>query len=94
MDTKKLESYAELIVKVGANVQKGQNVIISAELDQPEFVEMLVEQCYLAGAAEVRVEWTHQPLKLKHVKYQTVERLGEIKAWEKEKLLDLSLIHI
>ena len=88
MDTKKLESYAELIVKVGANVQKGQNVIISAELDQPEFVEMLVEQCYLAGAAEVRVEWTHQPLKLKHVKYQTVERLGEIKAWEKEKLLD------
>ena len=87
MDTEKLESYAELIVKVGANVQEGQDVIISAELDQPEFVEMLVEQCYLAGAAEVRVEWTHQPLKLKHVKYQTVERLGEITGWEKEKLL-------
>lgn len=87
MDTEKLESYAELIVKVGANVQEGQDVIISAELDQPEFVEMLVEQCYLAGAAEVRVEWTHQPLKLKHVKYQTVERLGEITDWEKEKLL-------
>ena len=87
MDTEKLESYAELIVKVGANVQEGQDVIISAELDQPEFVEMLVEQCYLAGAAEVRVEWTHQPLKLKYVKYQTVERLGEITGWEKEKLL-------
>ena len=87
MDAKKLEGYAELIVRVGANVQKGQDVIISAELDQPEFVEMLVEQCYLAGAAEVRVEWTHQPLRLKHVKYQSVERLGEIKQWEKEKLL-------
>ena len=87
MDTEKLESYAELIVKVGANVQEGQDVIISAELDQPEFVEMLVEQCYLAGAAEVRVEWTHQPLRLKHGKYQTVERLGEITGWEKEKLL-------
>ena len=88
MDIKKLESYAELIVRVGANVQKGQDVVISAELDQPEFVEMLVEQCYLAGAAEVRVEWTHQPLRLKHVKYQTVERLGEIKDWEKQKLLN------
>jgi leucyl aminopeptidase (aminopeptidase T) len=87
MDIKKLESYAELIVRVGANIQKGQDVVISAELDQPEFVEMLVEQCYLAGAAEVRVEWTHQPLRLKHVKYQTVERLGEIKDWEKQKLL-------
>ena len=42
MDIKKLESYAELIVRVGANVQKGQDVVISAELDQPEFVEMLV----------------------------------------------------
>lgn len=88
MDIKKLESYAELIVRVGANVQKGQDVVISAELDQPEFVEMLVEQCYLAGAAEVRVEWTHHPLRLKHVKYQTVERLGEIKDWEKQKLLN------
>ena len=87
MDIKKLESYAELIVRVGANIQKGQDVVISAELDQPEFVEMLVEQCYLAGAAEVRVEWTYQPLRLKHVKYQTVERLGEIKDWEKQKLL-------
>ena len=88
MDIKKLESYAELIVRVGANIQKGQDVVISAELDQPEFVEMLVEQCYLAGAAEVRVEWTYQPLRLKHVKYQTVERLGEIKDWEKQKLLN------
>ena len=87
MDIKKLESYAELIVRVGANIQKGQDVVISAELDQPEFVEMLVEQCYLAGAAEVRAEWTHQPLRLKHVKYQTDERLGEIKDWEKQKLL-------
>lgn len=87
MDVKKLESFAELIARVGANVQEGQEVIISAELDQPEFVEMLVEQCYLAGAAEVRVEWSHQPLKLKHVKYQSVERLGAVPAWEKEKLL-------
>ncbi len=87
MDVKKLESFAELIAKVGANVQEGQEVIISAELDQPEFVEMLVEQCYLAGAAEVRVEWSHQPLRLKHVKYQSVERLGAVPAWEKEKLL-------
>ena len=29
MDIKKLESYAELIVRVGANVQKGQDVVIS-----------------------------------------------------------------
>lgn len=88
MDKTKIKNYAKLIVRVGANVRAGQDVCISAELDQPEFVEMLVDECYASGAAEVRVEWTHQPLKLLNVKYQSVERLGTVKAWEKEKLED------
>ena len=87
MDGEKLKGYAELIVRVGANIQAGQDVIISAELDQPEFVELVVGECYRAGAAEVRVEWTHQPLKLLHVQYQSLERLGTIADWEKQRLL-------
>ena len=38
-----LREYAKLIVRVGANVQKGQEVLIHADLDQPEFVQMVVE---------------------------------------------------
>lgn len=87
MDTEKLKGYAELIVRVGVNIQEGQEVVISAELDQPEFVERVVEECYKEGAAEVRVEWTHQPLKLLHVQYQSLERLGSIVDWEKQRLL-------
>lgn len=87
MDAKVLQGYAELIVRVGVNVRQGQDVVVCAELDQPEFVELIVEECYKAGAAEVRVEWTHQPLRLKHVKYQKLEKLGEITEWEKQKLL-------
>ena len=87
MDGEKLKGYAELIVRVGVNIQAGQDVIISAELDQPEFVEWVVEECYKAGAADVRVEWTHQPLKLLHVQYQTLECLGTILDWEKQRLL-------
>ena len=34
-----LREYAKLIVKCGVNVQKGQDVIIFADLDQPEFVQ-------------------------------------------------------
>ena len=87
MDGEKLKGYAELIVRVGVNIQAGQDVIISAGLDQPEFVELVVGECYRAGAAEVRVEWTHQPLKLLHVQYQSLERLGTIPDWEKQRLL-------
>ena len=41
-----LRKYARLIAAVGANVQKGQEVFITAGLDQPEFVAMVVEACY------------------------------------------------
>ena len=41
-----LKNYAKLIVTMGLNVQKGQEVVIRAELDQPEFVKYIVEECY------------------------------------------------
>ena len=44
-----LRKYAQLIAAVGANVQKGQEVFITAGLDQPEFVAMVVEACYRCG---------------------------------------------
>ncbi|MCF0136920.1 MAG: aminopeptidase [Oscillospiraceae bacterium] len=87
MDAERLKGFAELIVRVGANVQEGQEVIIQAELDQPEFIKLLAEECYKAGAAEVNVEWSYQPLKLVNVKYKSLDRLGEIKKWEHEKLI-------
>ena len=37
-----LREYARLIARSGVNVQPGQEVFIAAELDQPEFVKMLV----------------------------------------------------
>jgi len=87
MDAQRIKSFAELIVRVGANVRKGQDVIIRAGLDQPEFITLLAEECYKAGAAEVRVEWEHQPLKLLDVQYQEPERLGGLRDWEKAKLI-------
>ena len=45
-----LQNYARLIARKGVNVQKGQDVVIRADLDQPEFVKMVAEECYKAGA--------------------------------------------
>ena len=49
-----LREYAKLIVRMGANVQKGQDVVIQAGLDQPEFVQMVVEAAYKAKARKDR----------------------------------------
>lgn len=78
-----LRKYANLIVRCGANVQKGQTVLVFADLDQPEFVQMVVDEAYKAGAAEVTVQWNYQPLSKIHYRYRTVKSLGTVKEWEK-----------
>ena len=81
-----LRNYARLIARMGINVQKGQEVIIRAELDQPEFVRMVVSECYKAGAAKVTVDWRDQAITKEHYKRQSVKTLGTLEAWEIEKL--------
>ena len=78
-----LREYAKLIVRTGLNVQKGQDVLVYAELDQPEFVQMVVEEAYKAKARKVTVEWGYQPLQKIHVRYQSVKTLGTVPEWQK-----------
>lgn len=81
-----LRQYARLIARVGANVQKGQEVLIQCELDQPKFVELLVDECYKAGAKEVVVRFSHQALEKYHVRHKSVNTLADVKEWEKARL--------
>ena len=81
-----LREYAKLIVRCGVNVQKGQEIIINAGLDQPEFVAMVAEEGYKAGAGKVTVNWGYQPLTRIHAEYQEIETLGAVHEWEKAKL--------
>ncbi|MDF2788852.1 MAG: peptidase [Neobacillus sp.] len=53
-----LEKYAELAVKVGVNIQKGQILVINTTLDAAEFVRQVVKSAYEAGADNVVVNWT------------------------------------
>ncbi len=78
-----LREYARLIVRTGINVQKGQDVMIYAGLDQPEFVKLVVEEAYKAKARKVIVEWNYDPLAKIHVRYQSVKTLGEVSEWQK-----------
>ena len=90
MDKNKLRSYAELIARLGVNVQPGQEVIIRSEPEQMEFLEMLTEQCYLAGASKVTVEWRCQALQKLDIKYQSDEVLGRVEPWEEQRLKEKS----
>lgn len=80
-----LQKYAKLLARVGLNVKKGQTVFIAAALDQPDFVTMVVEECYKAGASEVYVEWSHQPCDKISSQYRTLESLSQMSPWVKAK---------
>ena len=81
-----MQKYARLIARKGINVKKGQEVIVSASLDQPEFVKMVVEECYRAGASKVTVEWSYQPITKLHYRYRSLKTLSTFEKWEIEKL--------
>ena len=78
-----LREYARLIVRTGINVQKGQDVLVYADLDQPEFIKLVVEECYKAKAREVTVLWNYQPLQKVHVRYKSVKTLGDVPEWQR-----------
>ena len=78
-----LREYARLIVRCGVNVQKGQEVMVYAGLDQPEFVKLVVEEAYKAKASKVIVEWNYDPLTKLHVRYQSVKTMGTVPEWQK-----------
>ena len=80
-----LRAYARLIVRSGVNVQKGQEVLIYADLDQPEFVQMVVEEAYKAKASKVIVEWNYAPLEKIHVRHQSVKTMGKVEKWQLER---------
>ena len=81
-----IKQYAKLIAVKGVNIQKGQEVIINASVENPEFVKILTEECYKAGASKVMIEWSYQPLTKVNYRYRTIKTLSKLENWEIEKL--------
>lgn len=52
-----LQKYAELITKVGVNVEKSHTVIVQISVEQAELARLIVEESYKLGASEVIVKW-------------------------------------
>lgn len=77
-----LKNYAKLLAKTGLNVQKGQDVIVTADISQAEFVLLVAEECYRAGARKVFPEWTHQPLSRMNAEQRSLEQLSRVFPWE------------
>ncbi len=85
-----LRSYARLIVRSGANVQPGQTVQLSISVDQADFAEALTEECYLAGAGKVNLEWECSGISRLHYLHASQERLSRVLPWEEAKAAQMT----
>ncbi|MFN4895983.1 MAG: aminopeptidase [Pseudomonadota bacterium] len=66
-----LERYAKLLVRLGANVQPGQVVNISAEAVHRELVYLIAQEAYRAGASTVMLDLIEP--RLQRFKLETVK---------------------
>ena len=80
-----LKKYANLIATCGVNVQKGQEVIVNAAVDQAPLVKEIVEACYKRGAKAVTVEWGCSEVTKVGYKYMSLETMSTIPQWQIEK---------
>ena len=53
MDQGKLKKYAEAIVRIGVNVQDGDNIVVNTDTDSLELAREIVRACWRSGAADV-----------------------------------------
>lgn len=77
-----LRKYAHAIVKIGANLKKGQSVRIDIDTENDAFAELLVDECYRAGASKVRINWGNEAITKLAYKKQTLKTLSTVSDWQ------------
>jgi len=79
----RLERYAELAVRVGANVQEGQEVFIDGAVEHVDLVRALARQSYRAGASYVNLRYTDQHVRRAMIELGPDEALTYAPEWLK-----------
>ena len=59
---KQLNNFAELAIRIGANMQKGQEVVIRCDVNCADFAHRIAEKAYEFGAKRVLMQWRDEVL--------------------------------
>jgi aminopeptidase len=79
----RLERYAELVVRVGANVQPGQEVNVLANVEHYDVARALTRQAYRAGASYVNVLYGDPHVRKAMIELGPDEALTYSPMWQK-----------
>ena len=70
------EKYAELALRTGVNLQKGQALMINAPLEGADFTKIIARKAYELGAKDVHINWVDDELTLLRYQHAPDEVIG------------------
>ena len=82
---KRIENFAKLAVKLGVNVQKGEDVLINSPVESPDLARLITKAAYENGARKVSVNWVDDTLTRLSYEFESQETLNEVPDWAIEK---------
>jgi len=88
LDTR-IDRFANLMVRIGVNVQPGQDVHVLADVDDPRIARAVVDRAYAAGARRVVVEYTDPQLRRAAIVHRAADALRSTYRWELEQVAEM-----
>ncbi|MDC6157500.1 aminopeptidase [Bacillus albus] len=77
----KLQAYAELTVKIGVNIQPGQYLLVNTSVDALDFVRLVVNEAYKAGAGRVHVNFSDEKIDCAYFDHASDEEFNRFPEW-------------
>ena len=79
----KLREYAQLLVEIGVNIQRGQNLVIAAPVECAYFARLCAKAAYAAGCREVVMNWRDDALAREKFLYAADDVFDTVPEWSK-----------
>ncbi len=90
-----LKKYADLVIKVGLNLQPGQKLIMQhlrndgVPIQAAPLIRMVAESAYQAGARLVDIQWRDDEITLSRFKYAPRDSFEEFPVWQAKGIQDI-----
>ncbi len=86
----RLDRYADLLLRVGVNLQPGQRLLVRALTEAAPFVRTLVERAYRLGAPYVEVMWSDEGVTRARFLHAPDGTFAEVPGWRAQGQLALA----
>lgn len=86
--TQMLAKYADVVVRVGLNLQPGQRLLVSAGIEEAPFVRQVAISAYKAGARYVDISLMDERQRRIRFEYADPDSLTEVPDWPLQRSLE------